>query len=234
VVDAVLDLGGSIIVPDDVDSSVVRRSVEMLLRVAAHHRVIVVVGGGASARRYIAAGRQLGVSEAHLDELGIATTRLNARLLISALGPLAYPTPPLDTDTAVAASSMSPLVVMGGTHPGHTTDAVAAMVAEHAGSVRLVVATNVAGVYDADPKLNPKAKLITRMDADQLLAMTKDHVHTPGGTGVVDPLAARIIVRARIATAVVDGRRTDQLEAALLGKAFEGTEIVPSPQRASR
>lgn len=231
-VDAVLDLGGSILVPDGIDVQVLRGSAALLSRLAAHHRIIVVVGGGSPARRYIAAARALGVSETHLDELGIATTRLNARLLICALGPLAYPTPPLDSETALAASSMAPLVVMGGTHPGHTTDAVAAMVAERAGSVRLVIATNVAGVYDSDPKTNPAARLFPRLSARQLLDIAKDTPHAAGGKGVVDPLAAHIIARAAIPTAVVDGRRLDNLEAALLGKPFEGTTILPDPTEA--
>ena len=51
------------------------------------------------------------------------------------------------------------LLILGGTHAGHTTDAVAAMAAERARAARLVIATNVDGVYDSDPKANPNAKV---------------------------------------------------------------------------
>ena len=57
--------------------------------------IFVVVGGGKTARDYIGIARGLGVSEAMCDEVGIEVTRLNAKLLIAALGEHAYPEVPI-------------------------------------------------------------------------------------------------------------------------------------------
>lgn len=50
------------------------------------HEVAIVVGGGKTAREYIEIGRELGASESFCDELGIMATRMNAMILITALG----------------------------------------------------------------------------------------------------------------------------------------------------
>ena len=47
---------------------------------------IVITGGGIIARLYINFARKLGLDEASLDLLGIAISRINAKLLIASLG----------------------------------------------------------------------------------------------------------------------------------------------------
>lgn len=214
----VVSLGGSFLVKDDgVDVPFAQEVARLLERVAGKDRtVFVVVGGGAVARTYIQAARKLGADEGSLDELGITVTRANARVLIAALKG-AYPRPAESFDEALlAARAHYPVVVMGGTHPGHTTDAVSAMMAEKA-RARLVIATNVNGVYDSDPKKNPAAKRLPRLTPEDLVRITFSGHGEAGSAGVVDPLGARIVARARIPTVVVNGRDLKALEGALLG-----------------
>ena len=90
-------------------------------------KFFLVVGGGRTAREYIGYARKLGADESYLDEIGISCTRLNAMLLIAALGEKAAPVVANDFDHALQLAGNYDVVVMGGTHPGHTTDAVAAM-----------------------------------------------------------------------------------------------------------
>ena len=47
------------------------------------------------------------------------------------------------------------VVVMGGTVPGHTTDAVSAMLAKEVRAVRIINGTSVDAAYTADPRKDP-------------------------------------------------------------------------------
>lgn len=225
-----VSLGGSFLVKETgVDAKLTREIAAVLLRVAHKHRVLAVVGGGAVARTYIQGARELGSSETNLDDIGIAVTRINARVLLSAL-PSAYPQPPRSFDEAILAMHTFPIVVMGGTHAGHTTDAVTVMLGDKARSRRIVIATNVDGVYTADPKKDPHAKRLPKLSAEELVRICGAGDGRAGSAGVVDALGAKMIARSGIETAVVDGRDLKALEAALTGAAeFHGSLIAGRP-----
>lgn len=220
----VLSLGGSLLGEDRPESKRVASYVEILDRVAAERPLFVVVGGGGAARHFIGQARDLGADEGLLDEIGIAVTRLNASLLIAALGEGVCPFVPEDFDVALTAQGSFNPVVMGGTHPGHTTDGVAAMLAERARAL-LVIATNVDGVYSGDPAADDDAELIEDLTHDRLLAIAGDQAAEAGSAGPVDPLAARVIVRSKLATAIVNGGNLETLEAALVRGDFHGTRV---------
>lgn len=184
----------------------------------------VVVGGGAAARRYIDAARQLGLDEAGLDELGIHLTRANAWLLIAGFGPDTYPTPAEDFGEAATALRSFDRVCMGGTHPGHTTDAVSAMLAERVGAERIVVVTNVDGVYTADPKSDPDAERLDTITPSKLVELA-GQARQAGSSTVIDPLAAQVVDRSRIPARVVSGEDHDNVARAVAGEDFDGTSV---------
>jgi uridylate kinase len=226
-VDAVaVSLGGSFLVGEKgVDTQLTKDLAHVLTRASKHKRVLAVVGGGAVARSYIQGARQLGASETALDDIGIAVTRINARVLLAAL-PGAYPLPPRTFDEALLASHTFPVVVMGGTHAGHTTDAVTVMLGDKAQAKRIVIATNVDGVYTADPKKDASAKMLPRLTADELVKITSGGGVAAGSAGVIDPLGARMLQRSGIECAVVRGTDLKALEAALTGATeFHGSLI---------
>lgn len=222
-----VSLGGSFLVGErGVDAKLTKEIAVVLTRVSKTRRVLAVVGGGAVARTYIQGARELGASETNLDDIGIAVTRINARVLLSAL-PGAYPQPPRTFDEAIHAAQAYPIVVMGGTHPGHTTDAVTVMLGDRARSARVVIATNVDGVYTADPKKDPAAKRLPSLSAEELVRICSGSDGRAGGTGVVDALGAKMIARSGIEAAVVDGRDLKALEAALMGAPeFHGSLVL--------
>jgi len=222
-----ISIGGSILVPDSADIGFVRKLAELLLKKAQKHVLIVVVGGGALARKYIDSCRGLGADETFLDEVGIRATRLNASVLLAAVMEKAYPKVAEDLDEAVTAAHRHPIVVMGGTHPGHTTDAVTVFAAEKAHADRILITTNVAGVFSADPKKDPNARLIERLTPEKLVEITGSMQHEAGSKGVIDPVGAKLIARSRIVTYVLDGRDLRNLDAAIEGKKFKGSVIVP-------
>lgn len=220
----VLSLGGSVLGEDLPDSKTIAAVVEVLDAAAAERPLYVVVGGGGAARHFIGQARDLGADEGLLDEIGIAVTRLNASLLIAALGEDVCPFVPEGFDAALTAQGNFNPVVLGGTHPGHTTDGVAAMLAERA-RARLVIATNVDGVYDRDPAGGGDAERFDTLDHDRLWEIAVAQSAEAGSSGPIDPLAARIIVRSGLDVAVVDGGDTAALKGALTGDDFDGTRV---------
>jgi uridylate kinase len=219
----VLSLGGSVLITDDV--AYIKELADMLLQVSTRRKLLIVTGGGRVARYYIRSARALGAQETLLDEMGIAVTRLNARLLSVALGDRSTSVVPVDYDEAVVASRSHDIVVMGGVTPGITTDAVSAMLAERAHAQLLVNATSVDGAYTADPKLDPSAKRIPKMSYDELVSLVSG---TPSGAGpniVFDPVGSDVVRRAGIVLSIVDGRDIPNLRAALLGEEFNGTVV---------
>ncbi|MCL2891000.1 MAG: UMP kinase, partial [Methanomassiliicoccaceae archaeon] len=143
----VVSIGGSVLIPDNDDSAYIAALAKVLKEVSKKVRIAVVCGGGKTARYYANTGRKLGGTTEQLDELGIGATRLNAMLLSLALGDDSYYSVPLTIGEAAEAFVSGKIVVMGGTGPGHTTDAVATMVAGKIGAERVVNATSVDAVY---------------------------------------------------------------------------------------
>lgn len=222
---AVVSIGGSVLAPD-LSADRVAGYADVLERLDAKNEVGVVVGGGEIAREYIEAGRALGANEIELDQLGIGVTRLNARLLISALSDSAAPTPPTSYETGREALQRGDIPVMGGTVAGQTTDAVAAAFAEYVDADRLLLATSVAGVYDADPDTDADAKKFDRLTAAELLDVVGDIEMSAGSKAPVDLLAAKLIERSGLHTIVLDGTDPERISDAIAGD-HEGTEILP-------
>jgi len=221
----VISIGGSILLPDDEDTSELMELAKVLQNNSQDRDLYLVVGGGKTARQYIDWGRRLDADEATLDELGIATSRLNARLLIIALEGGVYPVPAKSFDEAMSAGNHYPIVTMGGTHPGHTTDAVAAMLAERLNSDRLINATSVDGVYTEDPNKDKGAEKLEQLDYDELIEIVSESEHEAGPNVVFDPLAARIIKRANLKAYIVDGRDLESFENAIRNEPFRGSTI---------
>ncbi len=188
-----------------------------------------VTGGGAVARHYIAIARELGANEAICDYIGIALTRVNARLLISALRN-AYPEPFYDY-TSVRAKlpeleSCGKIAVMGGVTPGYTTDAVSAILAEYINADLLLNVTTVDGVYDVDPRKHPNAKRYSRLTAKELVRLTTECDLRAGSRIVIDPVAAKIIERSGIRTVVLDGSNPRNIIDVIINGRQHGTEIT--------
>ena len=222
----VVSVGGSVLVPN-LDSGRIAAYTDVLERLDDEgHDLAVVVGGGPAARDYIAAGRELGANEIELDQVGIAVTRLNARLLIAALNDRAAPVPPEDYETARAALRRGDIPVMGGTEPGHTTDAVSTALAEYTDADVLIYATSASGVYDADPNEHPDATKYAEMSAADLVSLISDLEMDAGSNAPVDLLAAKLLDRAGLRAAVVDGTDPETVAAAVAGD-HDGTDILP-------
>jgi uridylate kinase len=222
----VLSIGGSVLVTGTEDAAYLARLADLLRKVGAERALVVTTGGGRSARDYIRIGRDLGLTEYELDELGIDVTRLHARLLAARVGPPTPTDPPTTVREVVKELRHASPVILGGTEPGHTTDGVAALVAVRIRAERVVNATDVDGVYDRDPRTSPGARRIEQMNWSEFRAMV--HAGSSGEAGqnfLFDRLGADVLARARIPLLIVPGRDLANLEKALLGRPCRGSRI---------
>lgn len=223
-----LCFGGSILAPEELDVDCIRAIAQMLRALKSQkHEVLVVTGGGRPSRKYIEAARKLKASSTYCDIMGIDVTRLNARLLIAALGDLAEREPLATFEAAIRVTLKGKVPVMGGVMPGQTTDAVAAMLASSSKSELLVFFTDVGGVYMADPKLNPRAKKLEVMTVRELMRLVAVKKMKPGISMVIDPVGAKLIQRTGIRTLVLGRREIKRLPEILRGAKHSGTTIVP-------
>ncbi len=222
----VVSIGGSVLAPD-LDPDRVQAYADVVEALDADgHEVGVVVGGGEVARDYITTARDLGANEIELDQLGIAVTRLNARLLVAALDERAAGAPPEDYEAGGAALRRGDVPVMGGTVAGQTTDAVSAAFAEYVDADLLVYATSVPGVFDADPNEDGDATRFDSLTAGELVDVIADLEMNAGSNAPVDLLAAKLIQRSELRAIVLDGTDPEGVLDAVRGD-HAGTEILP-------
>jgi len=221
----VVSLGGSVIVPDNKDDVFLKGLSEMIGQLCGKFQLYLVCGGGKIARYYISVGRGLGLPEDHLDDMGIMSTRINATLVALALGDHAVSRVPTDIMEAHGLERKGKVVVMGGTVPGHTTDAVSAMLAKEVGAKRIINGTSVDAAYTADPRKDPSAQRISKMSHQQLFDLVNVGLHGAGPSNVFDRLGAQIARDNHIDICIVDGRDLDEMRAAIEGGPIKGTVV---------
>jgi uridylate kinase len=156
-----------------IDPATVSRVAEELATVHAEgHEIAVVVGGGNIFRGLSSAAG--GMDRANADYMGMLATVINALAIRDALETAGSPcrvqtainiqqvAEPYIRLRAISHLKKGRIVVFaGGTgNPFFTTDTTAALRGAEIGADLVLKATNVDGVYDADPAVNPDAKLI--------------------------------------------------------------------------
>jgi uridylate kinase len=138
-------------------------------------QVVVVVGGGNIFRGL--PGSERGIERATGDYMGMLATVINALALQDALEKLGVATRVQSAITmaqvaeafirrrAVRHLEKGRVVIFGGGtgNPYFSTDTAAALRANEIGAEVILKATKVDGVYDCDPKKNPKAKRFSQI-----------------------------------------------------------------------
>ncbi len=218
----VIKLSGRIFSVDNV--KVLKDYARFFVKISKICQPVVVTGGGNIARHYINHARSSGADESSLDELGIEVSRLNAKLLIYALKHKAYPHPPTTLQEIRYAVDSGLIVIVGGLHPGHSTNGTAALIAEKVEATQFLNATDVDGVYDLDPNKYKKAKKFRRIELKTLRNMLIHEDSVAGGYDLMDILALKIIERSKIKTRILKAD-LKILEKAIKGGSV-GTEII--------
>ncbi len=226
----VLKIGGSLLFDETIfNASRVKDFAQMVINTPEIQ--VIVVGGGSIARIYIQGARVLGASEAECDLLGIAASRMNAQLLIHAIGENSYPQVPICVKDFSKAHVTGKLVVLGGLQPGQSTTSVAAIIAEYLHADRLVVLTDVDGIYEKDPHKFPNAKRFATITIDQLQKVLQSGAGgkqaAAGEYQIFDPVSSEIVKRSKLPVLLMSGQDLAQISRAIKNPAADiGTKIT--------
>ncbi len=220
----VIAIGGSILLKE-YDSVKFQEYGAILKDLSEEHELYVVVGGGKPAREYISVVRNLGAGEAQCDDIGIEITRINAKLMLSALGDAAYQRVPHNFQEALEFSSSGKIIVMGGTEPAHSTDAVSAILAEYIHADKLINLTSVDGMYTKDPNKFDDAELVSEITATDLLEFLSKKDVKAGTYEFFDTTAVQMIKRSNLQTVITNGFEPENLIKAVNGENI-GTRVI--------
>lgn len=181
-------------------------------------QVAIVVGGGNFWR-----GRSSGdMDRTRADHMGMLATTINSLALCDALEQLGVTSrvqtaiemrqiaEPYIRSKATRHLEKGRVVIFGcGTgNPFFSTDTAAALRAAEIGADVIFKATNVDGVYDSDPKLNPDAKKFDKLTHHEVLAR---ELH------VMDSTAASLCMDNNIKILVFNLNNPDNIVAAMTG-----------------
>jgi len=213
----VLKLGGHSLT-EKLTSEALTPYLTVIKTLAKHgHRIATVTGGGRIAREYIGVARKFKATESFSDELGIDVARLNAKLLIAGLGDLAWPRVPETLEEVAVGFQSGKIVVMGGLTPGQSTSAVSALAAERIGADLLLIATNVDGVYSADPRRNKKAKKLDKVSTRELYQIVSKGGVRAGEYELLDLVTLSILRRSKVKTIILNGSNPQNILKAVTG-----------------
>jgi uridylate kinase len=217
----VISLGGSRIVPDDVDDKFL---LEFRKLIDSHgdKKFVVVCGGGRTARRYMGALKKLGKSNKGQSMEGIAVTRLHAEFMARFFGKKANEEIPMDMKRVENLLKKNRVVFCGALRwrDKNTSDGTAAKIAGRLKSP-FINLTNVRGLYDRDPSApkgvpraqvasakadklgKEKAKFISKISWRGFLRVARKVKFEAGQHFVLDKVAAEEILKKQIVTYIV-------------------------------
>jgi uridylate kinase len=221
----VISLGGSLIVPEEIDVDFLKKFKEFILkRIKKKDRFILIAGGGKICRKYQQAASEISeIDNLERDWIGIHTTRLNAHLIKTIFKDIANPIViknPRDDKVDFKES----VLVGAGWKPGCSTDFDAVLIAKRFNAKSIINLSNVDYVYTADPKKDPNAKKIEKISWKDFKKIVGDK-WDPGLNAPFDPVASKEAEASNMSVAILNGRDLDNLNNFLDNKDFKGTLI---------
>lgn len=225
----VMSVGGSLIVPDQIDTTFLKELKELIEKETANdgRRFIIIAGGGRTARRYQdAAAAVSNLASEDLDWLGLHATRLNGQLLRTVFRHLAHPVIVTNPDDVLDIPSSAKLIIAAGYRPGSSTDLRAVQIADRVGATKVINLSNTDYVYTDNPKTNPDAEKIETITWTEFRKLIPEN-WDPGLSAPFDPVAARAAEALGLEVAQINGARLAELDNYLTGAPFIGTRIHP-------
>jgi molybdenum storage protein len=235
----VVKIGGQSIM--DRGRSAVYPLIEEIVDNLGRHKMILGTGAGTRARHIYSQALDLGLPTGVLTVLGTAVAWQNAQMLhyllarygIPFIEPEGFSTLPhyLLERGAVVCQGMPPYKLWQqnppvGRIPPHRTDTGCFLIAEVFGARKMIYVKDEDGLYTADPKKDPHARYIPRVELGELLAWDLNDL-------VVERAVLELMQHARHIREIqfVNGLRPGQLTAALDGEPV-GTIIYRAGEEA--
>ncbi|MDO8624380.1 MAG: UMP kinase [bacterium] len=220
----VVSVGGSLIVPDQIDTDFLTRFKALILeKVQKGFSFSIITGGGKTARRYQdAANAVTPLSSQDTDWIGIHSTRLNGQLLRNIF--VGYAHPQVIKNPTIDIEADEPIVIAAGWKPCCSTDFDAVLTAKNLGATRLVNLSNIDYVYDSDPNKNKNAKKIEKISWADFRALIPTE-WDPGLSSPFDPVAAKEAEALGLEVVIINGAKLEEFSNYLESKPFVGTII---------
>jgi len=220
----VLSLGGSLIVPDEIDVDYLRRFKFVIEGyIKKGFRFVIVCGGGKTARDYQTAAKKIvNLHSEDVDWLGVHATRINAHFLRTIFRDKAHPK--IITNPIEKINFKEKILVAAGWKPGWSSDYDAVLLAKNLGIKKVINLSNIDYVYDKDPKKFKDAKRfdsISWHDFRKIVGNKWD----PGLNMPFDPVASKEAEKEGLTVIIANGADLDNFEVILRGKRFNGTTI---------
>ncbi len=221
----VISIGGSLLTRD-LTAENFKKYADVFLRLREQgHDLVIVCGGGKVCREYRNICKAFTSDNDMLDFIGIMATHINASTLAAALREHGYLVKWKGLEEAkkeVKAlfgkeSIEKKIVVAGGYDVGTSSDFDAAVFAEVVDADLLINASNVDGVYTADPKKDPNAKKLAKLNHEELEKIILQNPQTPGEYRLFDLKAATLIKKNKIRTIFIDGNDPEEIMRAVEG-----------------
>jgi len=222
---AVMSLGGSLIIPDEIDLGFLREFRKVIKNNTGKYKFVIVCGGGSVARKYISALAEEGKSDYLQSLAGIAVTRLNARFMAYFFGKDPTWGIPHDMKSVENLLKKNDVVFCGALRyaDNQTSDATACKLAAYFKS-DFINLTNVKGLYDKNPNKYKDAKFIAHATRQEFAKIVNAVAQKPGMHAPVDHSAMRIIQKNKLCVFII-GKDAKQLDNMLNGKKFIGSKI---------
>jgi uridylate kinase len=218
-----ISLGGSLIVPGEIDIEFLKKFKELILSLNKKKRFIIICGGGKTARNYQKAAKSVTkVTNDDLDWLGIHATRLNGHLMRTIFRDFSNSkmiTNPLDE-----IEFNESILIAAGYKPGCSTDYDAVLLAKKFNVKTLINLSNTDYVYDKDPNKFKDAKIIKKINWKDYRKISGDK-WDPGLNVPFDPVAAKEGEKIGLKVVIMNGKNIKNLDNFLNGKKFDGTII---------
>ncbi len=224
----VISLGGSLIVPESIDTNFLNSFKQFIIRrIERGDRFILVAGGGKTARKYQDAAAQVsGIDNEEKDWIGTHSTRLNAHLLRTIFKLWAHPVVVKEYEKEYLATIdfQEKILVGAGWKPGWSTDYVTVLIAQYFQAKSIINLSNTTHVYSEDPRVNPQAKKFTKISWEEFRTLVGEH-WDPGMSAPFDPIASKEAQKNNLKVVIMDGRNITNLNDYLDDKEFIGTTI---------
>jgi uridylate kinase len=219
----VISLGGSLIVPDIIDTKFLKNFKKIILNfIKKNNRIIIVCGGGKTCRNYVNSLKKITyASNEEFDKLGIQATKLNAELIRILFGKFAYKTIQPD----FSKKNLKFKVLIGSGHvPGSSSDYDAIMWAKNYNAKTIVNMSNTNYVYTKDPRKYKDAKKIINTNWKQLQKIVGSK-WVAGANLPFDPVATKYAHKFKQKVVFINGKKLKNFDNFLKGKKFIGTTV---------